>query len=769
MAGRSVDDFAEDHAFEVEVLRIARMIYPGSAGGSTKIDGRERDAVLVGRDVVVAIEATRSRKQAKAEVDAKKLKQLTESLARQYPTRAVRGFFVTADEPEADQRDAVKRLGGPFVTALSLSSLRKELFDAGTYLAARDDYAFGSARDPKTNSSKIEADYIALDLLERPALTDAWSVDRLSNGLLGGSKFVLTGDYGIGKSMTLREVWRKLATRWRKDPVVRIPLHLNLRDHQGQEEPSEALHRHATRIGFPDSADLVRAWRSGQVVLILDGFDEITFPGWMGRAAGLADVRRRNVALVRRFMSESPEGTGVLVAGRSHFFDSEAEMEGSLSLQSGFTHLSASDFTAKQVADYLRASGLEAILPEWMPSRPLLVGYLASLGILTSDDSGVVDSPASGWDTLLSRICEREAQIDVGLDGHTIRRIMERLASRARRTTSGRGPLRFDDLSEAFREICGYQPDEGSRVVLDRLPGLGVAATTDESGRDLPREFVDEDLTDAARAGDVFEFIASPRVPDVAGADFRDWDFLLDDLGLDVLLHRLDAGAVSAQRVTTALELAAKDRGDSGLVVELLRVALATGSSIGKASPYVSDFAIPVIRVSAGVDAGSAVLSDCIVQRLELEEGYSGARIPKFLDVHFESVEGATSDADFPEGKLEGCSVSEYSDSASNTAAILDLRLPDEARVTLTILKKVYLQRGHGRKQSALGRGLPPKLQSLVGPSLSRLQAERVLVASRSGKETVWIPVKSAQKRVRHILASPMSSKDALLSATQSR
>lgn len=741
------------------------MIYPGTDGGSTVVDGRERDAVLVGREVVVAIEATRSRKEKKAEEDARKLKQLTERLAREYPTKAIRGFFVTSDEPLAQQRDAVRKYGGPFVTSLSLAALRKELFDAATYMDARADYAFGSARDPKTNSALIETQYIGLDLLEKPTLVSRWSVKAICDSLLTGHQFVLTGDYGIGKSMTLREAWMLLRKEWQKDSVTRIPVHLNLRDHQGQEDPSEALHRHASRIGFPESADLVRAWRSGQVVLLLDGFDEITFPGWTGRVTGLPGLRRRNVALVRNFISQSPTGTGIFVAGRSHFFDSDIEMEKAIACDETYTHLSASDFTDKQIAAYLEVNKLQASLPDWMPSRPLLVGYLASLGMLSPEDEADTQSAATGWDTLLSRICQREAQIDVGIDGETVRRIVERLASRARRTTSGRGPLRFDDLSVAFREVCGYQPDEGSRVVLDRLPGLGVGSVPNDEDSDLPREFVDEDLADAARAGDVFAFIGAPQSPGIAGEDLRDWDFLLDELGMEILLHRVSKTGYSDSKVEAALTIATKLYPDSGLVAELSRAVLALGGSIDRNSPDISDFVLPTLKISAKAKAGNTTFRRSIVQKLELEDGCSSTSVPKFIDVIFESISGATGTPDLPQGQFTSCTFGDFADSASNTAAIVGLKISEEVRVALIILEKIYLQRGRGRKENALVRGLPPALQSLVRPTLAALRSEQLVASSKSGNEIIWIPLRSAQTRVRHMLASPMSSSDSFITS----
>lgn len=763
MTGRSAADFEADHMFETEVLRIARMIYPGAGGGATIVDGQERDAVLVGREVVVAIEATRSRKRDKASSDAKKLHKLTERLARMYPTKAIRGFFVTEDEPTAEQRDVVKRNGGPFVTSLSLATLRRELFDAAAYLDARHDYPFGSARDPKTNSAQIQTEYIHLNLLERPELTTHWPLGNISAALLRGDRFVLTGDYGVGKSMTLRELWRTIRQNWQHDPTSRIPIHLNLRNHQGQEDPAEALHRHAVRVGFQQPADLVRAWRSGQAVLLLDGFDEITFPGWTGRVAKLADVRRRNVALVRNFVADSEQETGIIIAGRSYFFDSESEMRRSIGLNSDYVHLSASDFSEKQIGAYLKANGLEAAIPDWMPNRPLLVGYLASKGMLASDGLGTLESPAAGWDALLTQICDREAHIDVGLDGSTIRRIIERLASLARRTTSGRGPLRFDDLDQAFREVCGYKADEGSRVILDRLPGLGVGSTDDEHAVDLPREIVDEDLADVARSGDVFAFVNSPRTPGVAGSGLKDWDYVLDDLGLDVALHRMEQSEISATQASAALAVAVRDHEPSGLVVDLLRIVLATEGVVEPPAPDISQFVIPSIRIGCGGDAGASVIRDSIVERLDLGEGYSASAVPIFVRVDIDAIDGATASTDLPQEKFSLCNVGEYSDSVATTSAILDLRLPDKSRVMLTILKKVYQQRGRGRVEGALVRGLNHKLKPLVAPALAQLQSEELIMPARSRKETVWLPVKTSHGRVMQLLASPMSGRDSLL------
>ena len=55
-----------------------------------------------------------------------------------------------------------------------------------------------------------------------------------------------------------------------------FPVFVNLRDHYGQTDPAEILHRHARNVGFDKPSHLVRAWRAGFVHLSMDGFDEIT-------------------------------------------------------------------------------------------------------------------------------------------------------------------------------------------------------------------------------------------------------------------------------------------------------------------------------------------------------------------------------------------------------------------------------------------------------------------------------------------------------------
>jgi len=91
-------------------------------------------------------------------------------------------------------------------------------------------------------------------------------------------------------------------------------------------------------------------------------------------------------------------------------------------------------------------------------------------------------------------------------------------------------------------------------------------------------------------------------------------------------------------------------------------------------------------------------------------------------------------------------------DNTGTTSGIMGLSLPLAVRVALTVLKKVYLQAGSGRKESALRRGLDDRARNLVTPVLAALQAEGLVLRRIHKGETIWHPDRSAMPRIQRIL-----------------
>ena len=746
--------------FKNEVRRIARQLWPvAEFDGAAMVDGREVDGIFDTEDCRHIVEATISRRKEKAEEDLKKLAQLVKRHGSRTGTRAVRGWFVTADEPTADQRQVANKYRDT-INSLSFAQFQSRLVDSRSYLQLRDTYAFGSVRDPSTNASGAEIRYIPLDLVKAGS-TELVPPRALLELLTAGCVVVILGDYGAGKSMTLREVYRDLRTRHLSGKSGTFPVFVNLRDHYGQTDPAEIIHRHARNVGFDKPSHLVRAWRAGFVHLLLDGFDEITALSIQGFWRKLQDNRHRAMAGVRRLIDEHPAPAtlkrgsdscaGLLVAGRAHFFDNPSERRTALGLPVDRVELSLNEFTEKQIAEYLATTSLSGFVPEWLPSRPLLVGYLAATRVLedlqVEGSDGELD-PAAGWDILLDRVCDREARIDAGIDGKTVRRILERLATKARDSQGGLGPLRHDSVVEAFRDICGYGPDDHGMVLLQRLPGLGVYHDEMES-----RIFVDEAFVDSCRGGDVTAFVERPF--DFDSSIVSRIESAMGSLGVALANRKLEhGGGLSEGKINTAMELAQR-QSCPYLVADLARVVLLAGLDVRRRLAIEGVVLQELELGSPTGDVSGLEFSDCLFGRLELEPQADVAKLPGFRGCYIQNFEGRVSLRDVPAEKFDrDCIIDNFIEAAGTTAAVLTLDLPLGTRVCLTVLKKIYERRGSGRKENALYRGLNQRARKVVPGVLQALKSEGLAVPYRRKTDTIWLPGRD-RRRASRLIAAP--------------
>jgi hypothetical protein len=507
---------------------------------------------------------------------------------------------------------------------------------------------------------------------------------------------------------------------------------------------------------------LVRAWRAGYVHLLLDGFDEVTTFHIQGLWRKLKDYRYRAMEVVRRIVREHPSRAGIALAGRAHFFDSEKERRNALALDVGFTELSLTDFTDDQVRDYLRRSGLAGIVPPWLPSRPLLVAYLASRGLLRELLSGTAArgatlDQAEGWNLLLDAIAAREAEIEAGIDGLTVRRILERLATHARAFPSGLGPITSDTVVEAFRQVCGYSPDERGMVLLQRLPGLGV--DREEEGT---RTFIDEDFADACRAGDLVRFVEHPYSAD--SATLSEVECAVGTLGITIAAAACSAGRYSTGQINAAIRRAV-DVCPGYIPADLARVASECGLAVEEAL-HIHGIYVPELDfgLQSGGDLSRVEFRDCFFSRVGLDPEVDPDTLPRFKACFIDELEGRVSRRDLPAGVFDDqCIVESFTATAITTDEVMELDLPLGTRVLLTILRKLYQRRGSGRKENALFRGLDHHARRLVPDVLGLIQREGLALPYRRGADTIWIPDRSGMRRVGRIIAAPASCDDVLL------
>lgn len=761
----------DDHEFEDEVRRLARHLWPEAQyGGAAMVDSRERDGIFETEECVHLIEATTSTRKAKVQHDAQKLADLARTLQKKPSAKPVKCWLVTRQEPTGEQRSAAGTVSGQ-IHVLSIAQFESRLVDASSYLTARGNYPFGSVRDPSSGDPNPKAGYVPLTLLEGTT-GDLWDIKTVAKYLTAAGRLTLLGDFGAGKSMTMREVFRHLRGEFLGRRINRFPVYLNLRDHHGQRNPAEVLERHARNVGFSNPSHLVRAWHAGQAILLIDGFDELTALGFVGIWKKLQEARFRSMEAVRAFVRDTPAEAGLMLAGRAHFFDGETERRRALGTASRWVELTLNDFTDEQVNLFLQKSGYTASLPAWLPLRPLLVGYLIANNLLPGVDdlsgtSGVLNDPARGWDALLSRLAEREALIEAGIDGATVRRIIERIATYARAFHSGLGPISSESIVAAFDSICGDAPDAVALTLLQRLPGLGTPQLQTGVGTeqmDQPtRQFINEEFADACRSGDLARYVEDPF--GFGEEAFSQCEIVVGSLAISIVAERLRNRPDAHGKLRAAYRTAVRPPSNAPLLADLVRLAAELGGGVD-ADISVHDVIINEFELgSVAGDLSRVQFVDCYFGSLAFDSEMAESAMPHFTNCLITELDGRISENDLPAGIFVNCVIEEYASSAQTTSAILSLDLAVGSRVLLSVLRKLYLRRGGGRKENALFRGLDPRERRFVPDILQILQAEKLAVRIKRGEERIWLPVRSEAARVSKLLSAP-TGQDTLLKRT---
>lgn len=671
-------------------------------------------------------------------------------------------WFVTKDEPTADQRSVIKSLAAP-ITILSFNQFQSRLVKASDYLELRANSRFGSIADPKTGGIGDKLPYVEIDLINsKTGLLH--KVSDIANNTETGGRFCLFGDFGVGKSMTLRELYRKLAAKYHRGETCQFPVYINLREHHGQTHPVEIIERHARLIGFSSPAQIVRAWKSGYCHLLLDGFDEISSLGLQGGWRRLKEVRASSMHGLRSLIEDSPEDAGIVVAGRNNFFDSDSERRRSTGTD-GFTEINLSEFSEAQIEKFLQLYGYKGRVPSWMPSRPLLLGALFAKGVKAisgdteSQQQFQTDDAADGWDMLVQEICDREAKIEAGLSGTSIRSILENLATRARTTPTGLGPLSPSEMSEAFTECCGYSPADQALTVLQRLSGFG----TDLSKDDDSRNFIDSDFADACRAGVMANFLKSPYT--VKWPSHNAIKHPLGEVGIGMASRVLAKN--SDQKGMFKAALGAIEREQIGDVIkfDLVHLALRTKHEITD-QVFIDGIEIE----SFSIDADQAWLanvtfSNCSIRILKIDPSATSANTPNCQSCIIESLDGRVSNTDLPQARFNDCLIESFVDDVSTNSSVFKTDAPVGVKVLLSILKKLFIQSLSGREEGAFSRGIEPTAVPVVPDVLAILKSQNFAVRSDRRSDNVWLPTRRKKREVLEILSAPMTSQHPLVVA----
>lgn len=747
--------------FEEDVRRVARAIWADSIYNDRDcIDGRERDIRIETKNDIIFVECTTEETVKKVRYDVDKLKVIIPK-TQNSTHKLVRGVIVTHRTPTQHQIDAVKPYSS-IIRIVSLERLQAEFVDVSSYLNARSSYRYGSAQNLKDQSINIPDNIFVEPTFALIDNTTSISFQKLRERCIVEACITLvTGDFGVGKSMTCREIFLSARKNFFKQRSVLLPLYLNLRDHTGQTDPTEAIYRHAKRLGYENPNELVRAWRGGFCLLILDGFDEMATSGWGMSLQKIRQHRYAGMALIRNFLSENPKNTSVLIAGRTNFFDSAREMYSALGIQNPF-HLAVDNFTDEQIKELQAKLGAKSDLPPWLPTRPLLAGYFILNGFDHNSQTHWPLNASDGWDMLLDAICTREASQDQRLDPSTVREILERLSTIARNSGDGLGKFDIVQLHQVFTSITGLIPDEGSQQFLARLPGLRPSDSEDGT-----RQFIDIDYTSALRPGDVKRLIDSAYTGDdekITQA-FQESYSDVRRLTTEMVANHIVLKNYSSKKISAVLKFLLRVDNLTAYN-EVALAAIAADISI--------DFDIQIqnceldeynIEQSAN-DFSRVTLTDCIIHNLYIDTESDATRSPKIDSSIFSKVSGARNDAETAR-YTNACEAIIFTDQSLTSDAILRSDLPPGVGILLTSLRKLYLQSGNGRKSSAFFRGVDPKFRQTVGDVLDLLCRNKLAVRGKQRGTDMYFPNRKHSERVRKIMSDPFGSEEDIVAETK--
>jgi hypothetical protein len=651
-------------------------------------------------------------------------------------------YFITQEDPTP----SLIASGEPnFVTVQSVSQFIDQILGFNKYIELRKNAPFGSAVDlysgEPDKSQYVQVKYSTSD-------NEQYSTSEIASELLRGKVVVLTGNYGSGKSRCVKEVFDSLCAA--ATQAFCNPIAINLKENWGLKRASEMLTRHFTELGLQDIVDnALKVAYASSTIYLLDGFDEIGAQTWSDEPSKLVAIRQQSLLCVKDLVTKSKGG--ILITGREHYFNNDAEMAQCLGLdRRTLLFLQCEDqLTDEQFAQML---GHEPILlPAWMPKKPLIATVAREMTVeifasMLSSSSGEVDF----WNLLIDAFCEREAKINSILDPSVIRKLYTEIGRIARNTDSPLGPVSIRQINQAFENSTGRPPTDESAIVLQRLPGLSRIGA-----ESLDRQFIDTFILDGLKAEDVLDSYSRRSGPVLS----MKWKHPVEDFGARFVATRL----LSTKQIKPVISFL-KSNGNSSnrvLLSDLVAALMLVDDGEIDFSGFVfTGGRFHSVNLSESLITGLN-FSDCHFEVLDItESSHKDIRIDSSTIARLSGVSNASS---LP-GWIHECLVDEY-ESVETLSAIKQTGLSVAQTFLMSSLRKLFLQPGSGRKSSSMYKGYGDlRSKRTCEKVIAILIREKFCEVIKGDTEDVYIPNRSLSGRVKALMSQMSTSQDPIWS-----
>ena len=735
----------------------------------------ELDILIENNDRTIFIACTTERGKKKAEHDIERIREFRKLKFGDHVPKPISGYFVTQHDPSPDVHKVAED-NGSWIEACSFPAFVNKFNASRTYLNEREKRPFGSVRNPADDTIDIDRSQYVKVPFHVVASGQELSLESIIRDicLKQRTRLIATGDFGIGKSMTFRELFYRLSEKHRNGETYRFPLYINLSDtsFDDGDDVVDLIERHAKWVGLRDQRDkLVHAWTTDCCIILLDGFDELIRSGFTSLTSSSRDIRFASSHIVRTVVSTSPRNTPILISGRESYFSDFKEMKECLGAKA-FSHISLQDLQEREVKELFRKIipvGFTPIIFDWLPQRPLLLSYLYfELGPNIGLESELIAplSPGDGWNRLLDRQSSRETFVARGAEPDRIRRLIERIALLARTNIADHGRATSLHITQAYRDVFEMEPDISVQQVLMRLPGL-TSGHTNES-----RSFIDEAIFSAAQAGTIVNAIEILSTRDKAYIELDSNRRILDCLRST----RNSVSAICAYTVIARLkrsnslsligvaifEIMSNYPSLSGnLLADLLLCASQDPDVTLKETVkrlIIKGAVIPELDIHPGlIERVSIRFEDCVIDALEI--GVDGDGLNK---ISFErtrigklscssELSRSLSRIGIQNGEAESCQIFDATNSD-----ILGLKISNEFKAIKICLRKLFRQSGSGRNRGSFFRGIGDLDTRLIERCLGVLAKHSLtyVVGNATSANSTWHSNKAHSKRANFIIDS---------------
>lgn len=734
----------EDYVRAIATLRFGAPCRPEHVAG-VDVDG----VIHASSDELILVEITENCTLEKVRGDILKISNVR--VAQLQSGMSCKAFIVVDGEPT---HSMVELGSASKVNVLSSQQFENTFFNYQSYVQFRENLPFGSAVDSTTGQNDSRR-YVGTEFPEKGG-NKTYNVKSICDELSAGNKIIVTGDYGTGKSRLVREVFERMKLSIRDSSAYIIAI--NLREHWGSNNFLEILGGHLQSIGLSTSTDnAVRLLRSGHLILLLDGFDEIGSQSHDIRVVDRISLRKQALQGVRDLIQQTQ--AGVLITGRSHYFDDDKEIFDALGISSsarnGRLIEAPPSFTKDQAKIYLADLGLNVDPPEWLPKKPLVFQIAAELDrkdlekVLQSDTG-----PFEFWGVFLGAVTRRESKgVQGSISADTIRSILIELGGISRQSLSPLGRFTQSDINQAYSIAIGTLPDAVGQQLLARMCTLGRIEPQSPD-----RQFLDVNIADILRAEHLVAQISSLD----ARSTIAQWKQPLMTIGVFHAASAVERYDMVSLCFTFLNKFSTSaNRYLLGEIISLLSAI--SNEAIDFKALSLSHGCIPFLYVAKN-QIKNLEVSSCEISMLILDIQMS-ATTENFTikDSIISLVSGISNSSALP-AWIVNCEVMSYEDGVSNSASIKASSLPDGQKLLLSIVHKIFFQPGSGREEAALlkgGYGLKFDKRTL-DEILKRMHSDGLIEKFKGDDGLVYKPVRRHTERMAKLKSELTLSDDPL-------